>query len=53
MAFFGEAAEDIDVAIHAASAGATKAQRKLLNVPTGTTGCAPESKPLLLAGGVE
>src|SRR5262249_16110240 len=28
-------------------------QRKLLNEPAGTTGCAPESKPLPLAAGVE
>ena len=28
-------------------------QRKLLNEPTGTTGWAPESRPLLLAGGAE
>src|SRR4029077_9040106 len=51
VAIVRERAENIDVAVHASSiwCRVETVYRKLLNEPTGTTGCAPVSKPLLLA----
>src|SRR5580693_7554895 len=52
VAVTGTAAEDVDEAIHALRRYDQRMpEKRLSNEPTGTTGCAPASKPLLLVGG--
>src|SRR5450631_4290633 len=51
VAIFCESAEDVDEAVHALRGNDQRPEKRLSNEPTGTTGCAPASKPLLLAGG--
>jgi len=53
MTIFCAGAEYVDVAVHDARCGDQRVpDQRLSNEPVGTTGWAPASRPLLLAGGV-